>query len=55
MTVTTSRGIEVDEPNVTAFKNISLEVPIVQSNNFFVIIINSKIIIVVTPGLILEV
>ena len=53
MTVATSWRIKVDEPNVTAFKNIPLKVSIVQSDNFFIIIINSKIIIVVTPGLIL--
>ena len=53
MTVTTSWRIEIDEPNVTTFQNISLEVSIVQCHNFFVIIINSKVIIVVIPGLIL--
>ena len=54
MTVATSWGVKVDEPNIGAFKYTSSKVMRIQCYNLFIIIIDTKIIVVVIPGLILK-
>ena len=52
MAVAAPWGIKVDEPNVRALEDAAPEVPGVQGHDLLVIIVDTEIVIVIIPGLI---
>ena len=53
MAVAAPWGIKVDEPNVRALEDAAPEVPGVQGHDLLVIIVDTEIVIVIIPGLVI--
>ena len=53
MAVAAPWGIKVDEPNVGALEDAAPEVPGVQGHDLLVIIVDTEIVIVIIPGLVI--
>ena len=53
MAVAAPWGIKVDEPNVRALEDAAPEIPGVQGHDLLVIIVDTEIVIVIIPGLVI--